>query len=116
MLNAFNVVINLYKHSEPAYESMLRTAVIQFYLLNDYEDARRLLEMIVKEAPLSKNSAEAYLELGNIAFIEGKLDEAEKDFSAILKLLSASEEQKNKAIYKLGKVNFLSGSILMRPG
>ncbi|HEY6625390.1 MAG TPA: tetratricopeptide repeat protein, partial [Ignavibacteriaceae bacterium] len=97
VLNAFNVVINLYKHSEPAYESMLRTAVIQFYLLNNYDEARRLLETIVKEAPLSKNSAEAYLELGNIALIDGKLDEAEKDFSSILKLLSASEEQKNKA-------------------
>ena len=110
VLSAFNIVINLYKHSEPAYESMLRTAVIQFYLLNDYEDARKLLEIIVKEAPLSKNSAEAYLELGNIALIEGKLDEAEKDYSAILKLLSASEEQKKKAIYKLGKVKFYQGN------
>ena len=110
VLNAFNVVTNLYKHSEPAYESILRKAVIQFYLLNDYEQARILLEVIVKEAPLSKNSAEAYLELGNIALIEGKLDEAEKDFSSILKLLSATEEQKNKAIYKLGKVNFYQGN------
>jgi len=110
VLNAFNVVINLYKHSEPAYESILRKAVIQFYLLNDYEEARKLLEVVVKEAPLSKNSAEAYLELGNIALIQGKLDEAEKDFSVILKLLSASEEQKKKAIYKLGKVNFYQGN------
>jgi len=110
VLDAFDAVINLYKHSEPAYESILRKAVIQFYLLNDYEQARILLEVIVKEAPLSKNSAEAYLELGNIALIEGKLDEAEKDFSSILKLLSASEEQKNKAIYKLGKVNFYQGN------
>jgi tetratricopeptide (TPR) repeat protein len=110
VLSAFNVVVNLYKHSEPAYESMLRTAVIQFYLLNDYHEARRLLEIIVKEAPLSKNSAEAYLELGNIALIEGNLERAEKDFSAILKLLSAREEQKNKAIYKLGKVNFYQGN------
>jgi len=52
----------------------------------------------------------AYLELGNIALIEGKLDEAEKDYSAILKLLSASEEQKKKAIYKLGKVKFYQGN------
>jgi len=110
VLSAFNVVINLYKHSEPAYESMLRKAVIQFYLLNDYGEAKRLLEVIVNEAPLSKNSADAYLELGNIALIEGKLDEAEEDFSAVLKLMSASEEQKNKAIYKLGKVNFYQGN------
>jgi tetratricopeptide (TPR) repeat protein len=110
VLNAFNVVINLYKHSEPAYESILRSAIIKYYLLSEYEEARKQLEIIVKEAPLSVNSAEAYLELGNIALIEGKPDEAEKDFSAILKLISANEEQKNKAIYKLGKVNFYQGN------
>jgi len=109
-LNAFNVVTNLYKHSEPAYESILRTAIIKFYLLNNYEDSRSLLQIIVNEAPLSQNSAEAYIELGNIAIIEGKLDEAGKNFSAILKLQNASEEQKNKAIYKLGKVNFFQGN------
>ena len=109
VLSAFNAVTNLYKHSEPAYESILRTAVIKFYLLKDYEDARKLLEIIVSEAALSKNSAEAYLELGNIAMIEGNLDEAEKNYSAILKLHSASDGQKNKAVYKLGKVNFYQG-------
>ena len=110
VLNAFNVVTNLYKHSEPAYESILRTAIIKFYLLNNYEDSRSLLQIIVNEAPLSQNSAEAYIELGNIAIIEGKLDEAGENFSAILKLQNASEEQKNKAIYKLGKVNFFQGN------
>ncbi len=109
VLSAFNAVTNLYKHSEPAYESILRTAVIKFYLLKDYEDARKLLEIIVSEAALSKNSAEAYLELGNIAMIEGNLDEAEKYYSAILKLHSAGDGQKNKAVYKLGKVNFYQG-------
>ena len=109
VLSAFNAVTNLYKHSEPAYESILRTAVIKFYLLKDYGDARKLLEIIVSEAALSKNSAEAYLELGNIAMIEGNLDEAKKNYLAILKLHSASGGQKNKAVYKLGKVNFYQG-------
>lgn len=109
VLKAFNVVANLYKHSEPAYESILRTAVIEFYLLKNYNEARKLLDIIITEAPLSKNSAEAYLELGNISIIEGNLDEAKKNFSAIMKLISASEGQKNKAIYKLGKVNFYQG-------
>jgi TolA-binding protein len=109
VLNTFNLVINLYKHSEPAYESILRTAVIKFYLLKDYTDAKRLLETIVNEAPLSQNSAEAYLELGNIAMIEGNLLEAERNFSAITNLRNADEDQKNRAIYKLGKVNFYQG-------
>ena len=109
VLSAFNVVTNLYKHSEPAYESILRTAAVEFYILKDYEEAHRLLEIIVSEAPLSKNSAEAYLELGNIAMMQGNLDEAEKDFSAIMTLRSANESQKNRAVYKLGKVNFYQG-------
>ncbi|MBK9097068.1 MAG: tetratricopeptide repeat protein [bacterium] len=109
VLKAFNAVIDLYKHSEPSYESLLRSAVIKFYLLNDYDDAKKLLDTIVKEAPLSKNSADAYLELGNIAIIEGNLDEAEKDFNHLFKLMNANDEQKNKATYKLAKVNFYQG-------
>lgn len=109
VLKAFNVVVDLYKHSEPAYESMLRSAVIKFYLLNDYDDAKKLLDTIVKEAPLSKNSADAYLELGNIAIIEGNLDAAEKDFNQLFKLMNANDEQKNKATYKLAKVKFFQG-------
>ncbi len=109
VLRAFNVVVDLYKHSEPAYESILRSAIIEFYLLSDFENSRKHFENIIKEAPLSKNSAEAFFELGNIAIIEGKLGEAEKDFSSILSLRSANEEQKNKATYKLGKVHFYLG-------
>lgn len=109
VLEAFNVIINLYRHSEPAYESILRSAVIKFYLLNQYDEARKLLETIVKEAPLSKSSADAYLELGNIAVIEGKLDEAGNDYNQLFNLMNASDEQKNKATYKLAKVNFFRG-------
>ena len=109
VLNAFSVVTNLYKHSEPAYESILRTANIKFYLLKDYEDARRLLNIIINEAPLSKNSGEAYLELGNIALIEGNLDESEKDYSAVLDLKNAGTDEKNEAVYKLAKVNLYQG-------
>jgi len=109
VLDAFTVVTNLYKHSEPAYESILRTANIKFYLLNDYEDARRLLNIIVNEAPLSKNSGEAYLELGNIALIQGNFDESAKDYSDILNLKNASEDEKNKAIYQMAKVNLYEG-------
>ena len=110
VIAAFNVVANLYKHSEPAYESLLRTAVIRFYLLKEYDNAKQLLETIVIEAPLSKNSSEAYLELGNMALIQGNLEDAEKDYLSVLSLRSASEDQKNKAIYKLGRVNLYKGN------
>ena len=110
VIAAFNVVANLYKHSEPAYESLLRTAVIRFYLLKEYDNAKQLLETIVNEAPLSKSSAEAYLELGNMALIQGNVEDAEKDYLSVLSLRSASEDQKNKAIYKLGRVNLYKGN------
>ena len=110
VIAAFNVVANLYKHSEPAYESLLRTAVIRFYLLKEYDNAKQLLETIVNEAPLSKSSAEAYLELGNMALIQGNVEGAEKDYLSVLSLRSASEDQKNKAIYKLGRVNLYKGN------
>ena len=110
VITAFNVVANLYKHSEPAYESLLRTAVIRFYLLKEYDNAKQLLETIVNEAPLSKSSAEAYLELGNMALIQGNVEGAEKDYLSVLSLRSASEDQKNKAIYKLGRVNLYKGN------
>jgi tetratricopeptide (TPR) repeat protein len=109
VVSAFNVVVDRYRHSEPAYESILRIAIIEFYLLNDFETSRKHLDGMIKEAPLSKNSAEAFFELGNMAIIEGNLGEAEKDFSSILSLHSANDEQKNKATYKLGKVNFYQG-------
>ena len=110
VLSAFNVVTNLYKHSEPAYESILRSAIIKFYLLNEYAEARELLGIIVKEAPLSQNSPEAYIELGNIALIQGNVTEAEKDYQSILNLRSANEDQKNKANYKLGRINLYKGN------
>ena len=111
VLNAFNVVTDLYKHSEPAYESILRTANINFYLLNDYETSRKLLNTIVTEAPLSKSAAEAYLELGNISLIQGDLNQAEKYYSAISSLASANENEKKKAVYKLARVKLYQGDI-----
>jgi len=109
VLSAFNEIINLYAHSEPAYESMLRTAIVNFYLQNDYDEALRLLKNIITEAPLSKIAAEAYLELGNVALIEGKLDEAESNYSSVIRLRNATEDEKNKAAYKLARINLYKG-------
>jgi tetratricopeptide (TPR) repeat protein len=111
VLSAFNEIISLYSRSEPAYESMLRTAIIKFYLQNDYDGANRLLKNVTTEAPLSKIAAEAYLELGNIALIEGKVDEADSDFSSVIKLRNATDDEKNKANYKLARVNLYKGKV-----
>lgn len=110
VLSAFREIIGLYSRSEPAYESMLRTAVIKFYIQNEYDEAQKLLKTITKEAPLSKIAAEAYLESGSIALIEGKINEAESNFSSVVKLQNATDDEKNKANYKLARVNLYRGN------
>ncbi|MFI5237700.1 MAG: tetratricopeptide repeat protein, partial [Ignavibacteriales bacterium] len=112
VLTAFNDVINLYKHSEPAYEAMLRTAIVKFYLQNNFEEARQLLKTIVNEAPLSKISAEASLELGNIDLIEGKIDDAERDYTSVMSLHTAREDEKIKAVYKLARIKIYRGQFI----
>jgi len=106
VLTAFDEVINLYKHSEPAYEALLRSGVIRFYLQNEIEEAIRLLNIVTTEAPLSHSAVDAFFELGNIFLMEGNLDEAEKNYSAILNNNRAQNDKKNAAVYKLSRICF----------
>ncbi len=106
VLSAFDEVVNLYKHSEPAYEALLRSGTIKFYLQNEIEDAKRLLNIVITEAPLSLSAVDAFLELGNISLIEGNLNEAEKNYSALLNNNRVQNDKKSSATYKLSRVCF----------
>ena len=106
VLSAFDAVVNLYKHSEPAYEALLRSGMIKFYLLNEIEDAKRLLNIVTTEAPLSLSAVDALLELGNISLIEGNLDKAEKNYLALLNNNRVQNDKKSSATYKLSRVCF----------
>jgi tetratricopeptide (TPR) repeat protein len=106
VLSAFDEVINLYKHSEPAYEALLRSGMIKFYLQNEIEGSKKSLNIVITEAPLSRSAVDAFLELGNISLIEGNLDEAEKKYSVLLNNSRAQNDKKNSATYKLSRIYF----------
>ena len=45
-----------------------------------------------------------------MSLIKGKVEDAERNYLSVLNLRSASEDQKNKAIYKLGRVSLYKGN------
>jgi len=108
-LSAFDEVINLYNHTEPAYEGMLRKGIIKFYLQGDSVASKQIFLQIVKEAPLSKAAPDAYSELGNISLLEGNTNQAEKYISDLRSLRGISVDQKKLAEYKLARIKFYKG-------
>jgi tetratricopeptide (TPR) repeat protein len=106
VLTAYDDVAKLYKHSEPAYEAILRMGIIKFYLQNEIEESKNFLNVVITKAPLSRSAADAFFELGNIFLIEGNLNEAEKKYSALLSNSRAQSDKKNAAAYKLARIYF----------
>ncbi len=109
VLDTFNEIVKLYKNSESAYEALLRIGMINLYMLGDKEIAVNNFKKIVSEAPLSKSSGEAYLELGNIELTGGNFEEAEKYYLQVGKVHS-EEKTKNEATYKLARLNYFKGN------
>ncbi len=106
VLSAFNQVIELYEHSEPAYEALLRSGVIKYYLQNDFDEAKKLLNVVTSEAPISQSAVDAFIELANIYLIEGNLSQAEKNYSQLLNGSRLHFEKKNLAAYKIARIYF----------
>ena len=106
VLTAFDEVVKLYKHSEPAYEAILRMGIIKFYLQNEFNESTSFLNVVTTEAPLSRSAADAFFELGNIFLIQGDLNEAERKYSALLSNNRAQNDKKNAAAYKLARIYF----------
>ncbi len=106
VLTAFDEVVKLYKHSEPAYEAILRMGIIKFYLQNEFNESTSFLNVVTTEAPLSRSAADAFFELGNIFLIQGDLNAAERKYSALLSNNRAQNDKKNAAAYKLARIYF----------
>jgi len=106
VLSAFNEIIEMYEHTGPAYEALLRSGMINFYLRKDIEESKRLLNTITEESPLSPAAAEAYFELGSIALMQGNLDEAEKIITELSNSSRLQFDKKNNALYKLARICF----------
>ncbi len=108
-LDAFEEIVSLYKNSESAYEALLRIGMINLYMLGNQKTAINNFNKIVSEAPLSNSSGEAYLELGNIEFSEGNIDEAQNYFTKVGKVHS-EDQTTNEATYKLARINYFKGN------
>jgi tetratricopeptide (TPR) repeat protein len=106
VLSAFDEVASLYKYSEAAYEAHLRSGIIKFYLQNEIDEAKRMLNIVTTEAPLSLSAVDAFIELGNIYLIEGNLDESEKEYSALSNNNRVQADKRNVAVYKLARIYF----------
>jgi tetratricopeptide (TPR) repeat protein len=106
VLMAFDEIVHFYKHSEPAYEALLRSGIIKLYLQNDIQDSKRFLNTVTTEAPLSRSAVDAFFEVGNIFLMEGNLDEAEKKYTALLNKKRILADKRNSALYKLARVYF----------
>ena len=111
VIDAFNEVAGFYKNSEASYEALLRIGMIKFYLQNKQNEATQYFNKIINEAVMSASTADAYSELGNIALLNGKLAEAETNFSQITVLAKTNQHKINDAKYKLARVKFYNGDV-----
>jgi tetratricopeptide (TPR) repeat protein len=109
VIDAFTEVAELYKHTEAAYEALLRIGILKFYLQNKQEEAKEYFNKIISESSLSRSSVDAYTELGKIALINGNLVEAERNFMQIAVLAKVNINQINDAKYSLARIKFYLG-------
>ena len=111
VIDAFNEVANLYKHSEASYEALLRIGMIKFYLQNNQDEARQDFNRIIEDAALSKSTADALSQVGEIALMNGDLTEAERNFLKLTKLSRINPQKVNDAKYKLSRIKLYRGEI-----
>jgi TolA-binding protein len=111
VINAFNVVAELYKNSEAAYEALLRIGMIKFYLQDKQDEAKQYFKRIIDEARTSVSTADAYSQLGEIALLNGNLSEAENNYSQVTILAGINLQRINDAKYKLARIKYYSGDI-----
>ncbi len=109
VIKAYQEIIQTYQHSEVAVESNLRIGVLLFHLKNDFNESQNYLKTVVDNYPTSKFAALAFIELGNIALINGDLRNAEKYFQSVGNLARANPEDKSYANYQLSKVYSYKG-------
>lgn len=106
VLAAFNEVVEIYANTEAAYEALLRIGLIQFHMRNDHVKASENFKIIISDGINSNSAADAFIELGNIALLNGNLEEAESYFSKIIDKRNSNNRVSNLAKLKLAKVNF----------
>ena len=105
VLTAFNEVVEIYANTEAAFEALLRIGLIQFYMQNDPLKASENFKIVISDGVNSKSAGDAFIELGNIALLNGNLDEAELYFSKLIEKTHSNNKLHNLAKFKLARVN-----------
>ncbi len=105
VLTAFNEVVEIYANTEAAFEALLRIGLIQFYMQNDPLKASEYFKIVISDGINSKSAGDAFIELGNIALLNGNLDEAELFFSKLIEKTHSDNQRHNLAKFKLARVN-----------
>lgn len=105
VIQAYEELIKVYKHSEVSVESHLHIALIYFHLQNDLQSAEKYLGIIAETYPTSKFASMAFVELGNIELQRGNLEDAERYFSDVGKLIRANGDDKSLAKYQLARIS-----------
>jgi len=108
VLTAFNEVVEIYANTEAAFEALLRIGLIQFYMQNDPLKASENFKIVISDGVNSKSAGDAFIELGNIALLNGNLDEAELYFSKLIEKTHSNNQLHNLAKFKLARVNLFN--------
>ncbi len=105
VLAAFNDVVKIYANTEASFEALLRMALINFYMQNDFEKAVESFKIIITDGANSKSAAEAYIQLSNIAVLKGNLEDAEMYLSTLINKTHGNNVLHSLASFKLARVN-----------
>ena len=105
VITAFNEVVEIYANTEAAFEALLRIGLIQFYMQNDPLKASKNFKIVISDGVNSKSAGDAFIELGNIALLNGNLDGAELYFSKLIEKTHNNNQLHNLAKFKLARVN-----------
>ena len=111
VISAFKDITKLYNHSRTATEALLRIGMIKLYLQNKPVEAKEYFNKIFKETSEPELISEAYEQIGNMALLEGNLEDAGRNFAKITILARLNQQKINDAKYKLARVRFYEGNI-----
>ncbi|MBZ0198536.1 MAG: tetratricopeptide repeat protein [Ignavibacteriaceae bacterium] len=112
VIEAYNNIINLYPHSEQAYEAYWRLGRMKLSMQNDVTGAEQYFNKIITESPLSIFYPDALLDLAKVEIIKGSIESSEKYYNKVIETKRSPTEQRNQANFNLAKIYFARGDFI----
>jgi len=106
---AYEELVQMYPRTDVAGESLVRIGYIYLLKKNDLSSAEDIFNRIIKDFSNSPFVFDAYDGLADVYIFKDDLNSAEKNLSSIIKNRRAAEDTKNRARFKLAKINFYKG-------